>query len=332
MERVRVGFATFAHVHAPAYARALKEDLFTVADLVGIYDDDSARGRKAAETFGGAFYTDYAALLADVDVVIVTAENARHTPFVLSAAERKKHILVEKPIATTVADAEAMIAAAKRHGVVLFTAFPVRYSPAIRRLKAFIEAGEIGRVLAIKSTNRGQNPGGWFNDPRLSGGGAVMDHTVHLVDVMRWILKAEVKDVYAEIGYTVIEGQKVDDRGILTVEWTNGVFASIDCSWSRNAKYPTWGDVTLEVIGTDGVVWVDAFHQKLNVFTNADGYRYHDFGDDINVALLDDFLRHVRTGEGDVYISGEDGLAALRVALWAYEAERKGRKVAVGER
>src|SRR5947209_6613557 len=79
------------------------------------------------------------------------------------------------------------------------TAFPCRYSPVMQKLKAMIDSGSAGKVLAFRGTNRGRNPGGWFIDRQLSGGGAMIDHTVHVTDLMRWLLRDEVKEVYAEI-------------------------------------------------------------------------------------------------------------------------------------
>ena len=86
-----------------------------------------------------------------------------------------------------------MIDACKANGVLLQTAFPVRYNTTVVRAKQMIDEGKLGRILAMKGTNRGRNPGGWFVDPELSGGGAVIDHTVHVADIMRWITGAEVR-------------------------------------------------------------------------------------------------------------------------------------------
>ena len=147
-----------------------------------------------------------------------------------------------------------MIDAADRSGRHLLIAFPCRYLAAIRRAKEIIEAGSIGRVLAISGTNHGGLPGGWFLDPEAAGGGAVMDHTVHLADLYRWMLRTEVESVYAEVGSVFSKGI-IDDSGILTLDLSNGVFATIDPSWSRGNSYPTWGNVTLKFTGTKATVF-----------------------------------------------------------------------------
>lgn len=104
-----------------------------------------------------------------------------------------------------------------------------------------------------------------------------MDHTVHVADIMRWITGAEVKDVYAEVDHLISESP-IDDCGILTMEFHNGVFATLDCSWSRNKEFPTWGDVTLEIVGSAGTLSVNATSQKLHVYTDDSGYRHHAWG------------------------------------------------------
>jgi UDP-N-acetylglucosamine 3-dehydrogenase len=318
---MRIAIMSFAHMHAYSYTQALQQT--DGVELAGIWDEDAVRGQDFAKQFGTIFYENYADLLKqDLDAVIVTSENAKHHEHVLAAAKAGKHILCEKPLSTNVKDALEMVEVCREYGVVLQTAFPVRFHPAIIRTKQMIDEGKIGRILAIKGTNHGQNPGGWFVDPALSGGGAVMDHTVHVVDLMRWFMNSEVKEVYAEIGYSLAE-TPIDDCGILNLEFVNGVFATLDCSWSRNKTFPTWGDVTLEIVGTHGTLSVDTFKQKLNVYSNKDGYKHHYWGDDMDLGLIEDFVSCVRDNRKQASVTGEDGLRTVEVAAAAYEAAEK---------
>jgi predicted dehydrogenase len=190
-----------------------------------------------------------------------------------------------------------------------------------------IDNGQLGRILAIKGTNRGTNPGGWFLDVSQSGGGAVIDHTVHVVDLMRWFMKAEVREVFAEVDNRFLD-ETIDDCGILTFEFDNGVFATLDCSWSRNKTYPTWGDVTLEIVGTEGTLSIDAFAQKLNVYDNKDGVKWDFYGDDMDEGLIKDFIDAVRT-KREPSITGIDGLRAIEVAFAAYESSKTNKSVSV---
>ena len=180
---IRIGMLSFAHMHAYSYAACLKQ--IPGVELVGIADDDPARGQEMARRFGTRFSASAEALLDEkLDGVILCAENARHRSLTELAAPHTPHILCEKPIATTLADAQAMIETSAAHGTRLQIAFPVRFSPPVQRLKAILDEGTLGRIYSVKTTNHGRMPGGWFVDKALSGGGAVIDHTVHVIDLL----------------------------------------------------------------------------------------------------------------------------------------------------
>lgn len=317
---MKIGIVSVAHPHAHSYARALQH--IEGVQLAGVAHPVAAEGEPFAEQYGTTYYSDYLDLLdTDIEAVIITSENVKHREHVEQAARKGKHILCEKPLATTLADAEQMIQSCKEAHVLLQTAFPVRFSTPIVQGKKMIERGELGELIAVKATNRGKNPQSWFVDVTQSGGGAVMDHTVHVVDVLRWYMKAEVVEVYAEIGAALSEGE-IDDSGVLTMTFDNGVFATLDCSWSRNPSYPTWGDVTLELIGSQGTLFIDAFAQKVNVYSEtADSWEF--WGDDMNLGLIKNFVQAVRAGRQEASITGEDGMKALAVALGAYQSAQQ---------
>jgi UDP-N-acetylglucosamine 3-dehydrogenase len=328
---VRVGVVSFAHVHAPPYASVLSS--LDTAEFVGVADDDASRGWEAAERFGVRFFEDARGLFEAVDAVVVCSENKNHVRDSVAALEGGVHVLCEKPISTTVEEARAMIRASKAAERQLRVAFPVRYLPAVRQAKEIVRLGRIGRVLAVNGTNRGQISGGWFLDPELAGGGAVMDHTVHVADALRWMLGAEAKSIYAEIG-TFFGAGGIDDGAILTLELEGGpvaygAFATIDPSWSRGAGYPTWGDVTLRITGTSGVMNVDAFAQRLTTFDHEAGnVSWVYTGEDMNVLMLEDFLRGVAEGS-PAGASGVDGLRALEIVLAAYRSAEDNESKAV---
>jgi UDP-N-acetylglucosamine 3-dehydrogenase len=317
---VRVGMVSFAHVHAPAYAAVLRD--LDEADLVGIADRDANRGQETAERFGVRFFDDADALFGAVDAVVVCSENKNHARDVIPALQDGVHVLCEKPISTAVEDARAIIEASEASRSQFSTAFPVRYLPSVIRAQEIMRGGSLGRILAVNGTNHGQMPGGWFLDPELAGGGAVMDHTVHLADVLRWMLDVEVKSVYAEIG-SFFGPTGTDDAAILTLELeggpiADGAFATIDPSWSRGEGFPTWGDVTLRIAGTAGVLDIDPFARPLRSFdhdSRAPSWSYT--GEDMNELMLADLLRGVVEG-GPAGASGLDGLRALEIVLAAY--------------
>ena len=326
---IRIGMLSFAHLHADSYASCLQQ-IPDVA-LVGIYDDDPARGQDRAARFGTDYFSDADALLNQgLDGVIVCAENARHRPLTEQATGRVKAILCEKPIATTLADGRAMIRRCRETGTRLQIAFPVRFSPAIQELKQILDAGTLGTIHSAKCTNHGSMPGGWFTDRELAGGGAVMDHTVHVIDLLRWFWGTEVVEVYAEVGQELLHpGLGIDDAGLLSFRLSNGVYGTLDTSWSRPPSYPTWGDVKIEVLGERGLVRVDAFSQHLQVSSDLTGKTsWVGWGSNIDLGLIRDFVATIREDRAPS-ITGEDGLKALEVALAAYESARRGEPVAL---
>jgi len=192
---INIGIMSFAHMHANSYAACL--NILPDAALAAIWDDNPKRGRAMAKTFGAPFIADRDAFLeSDLDGVIITSENLKHRAMVEAAAAAYKWILCEKPLAPNVRDAKAMVAACKKARVGLGTAFPCRYALPLVEAKNLLDSGTYGEVYAVACTNHGQAPGGWFADEEQSGGGATMDHTVHVADLLRWMLGREFTRVY----------------------------------------------------------------------------------------------------------------------------------------
>ncbi|MER2049304.1 MAG: Gfo/Idh/MocA family oxidoreductase [Solibacillus sp.] len=318
---MNIGIMSFAHIHATSYATAIERIPGT--KLTAIYDTDTTRGEQASKQYDVPFFAHMNEFLAeDIDVVLICSENVFHKEMVNAAAKAKKHILCEKPIATNINDANEMIEVCKENGVHLSIAYPVRYSAPIRDLKAAIDAGELGEIVAIRSTNRGQNPGGWFVDEELAGGGAVLDHTVHMVDIMRWYMNSEAIEITA-LANNYFTELDTDDAGIMTIVFDNGVIASHDASWSRFPEFPTWGDVMIEVIGTKATRKVDVFNEKLQLYGKGNKSLTHLYsGNDTDFDLIVDFLNSIQQQKQPL-ISGYDGLKSLEIALAAYESNSR---------
>jgi predicted dehydrogenase len=326
---VKIGILSTAHMHIYSYAAALAAH--SDVALVGVWDSNAEQGTKLAEFVNVPFFNTAEALFAGgLDGVVVTSENIRHRPLVeLAAKAGVKAILCEKPLATTVEDAKAMIEACDAAGVSLATAFPCRYSPAFVRVLEQVKSGAIGKVMAIRGTNRGTNPGGWFVDPALSGGGAVIDHTVHVADLNRVILETEATAVYAEIG-SGFNHQEWDDTGFLNISYGEDIFATLDTSWSRPKTFPTWGDVTLQIVGTNGVLDLDMFAQSISHYDDASGkVSWPNWGSNIDAGLIADFVKLTAGEEVPRIATGHDGLKALEVALAAYRSAKVGEPVPV---
>ncbi|MEC0232385.1 Gfo/Idh/MocA family protein [Paenibacillus alba] len=326
MNKLKVGMISFAHGHAFSYFHALLS--LPEVELVGIADPLKSRVDSLLNQHPLSYYEDYRELLAaDIDAVVICSENVYHAEITIEAAKRGKHVLCEKPLGITTEEMQAMLSACQENNVQLMTAFPCRYLAAVVQAKKAVENGEIGEIVAIKGTNRGTFPGGWFVDPKLSGGGALLDHTVHVMDLMNWFTGSQVKEVYAYAAALFHENLEVDDAGMIHVKFANGAFGVLDTSWSRTAPFPTWGDVTMEIIGTKGVISVDGLAQKNELYSSAAGKGQWDYwGDNMDAYMIQAFVQALLSGEA-VPISGEDGLRSAAVALAGYRSIQEGQPV-----
>lgn len=335
---LRVALMSFAHVHAAAYASLLQ--VMPNVELRAS-DPDSVlapagerRGRDLADDLGVTYVDSYAELLAwNPDAVIVTSENARHRPLVEAAALAGAAVLCEKPLATTLVDALAMQAACDAAGVTLMTAYPVRFSPAFTRLRELVQTDGLGALLAATGSNNGQIPVGdraWFTDPTLSGGGAMVDHIVHvadLLDALTGLPPVRVRAVANRILHADKPEVRAETGGLVTISYAGGFIATIDCSWSQPDNAPTWGGLTLQVVGTQGIAEINPFAQHVGGI-GPEGTVFLAYGTNTDELLLDEFLEAVRTGRAG-QPDGSAGIRSLQIVLAAQESARTGDVVSV---
>lgn len=314
---IKIGLLSAAHLHADSYVAQLHS--LPNVQIVGMWDDNPERLAVKSAEYATEPTPELDRLLEQVDAVILCSENIHHYPLTEKAANAGKHILCEKPLATTPENARAMVDTCETAKVQLMTAFPCRFAPAYTRLRSVVQNGDLGEVLAVRGTNRGRCPGGWFVQKPLSGGGAVMDHTVHVTDLLRDLLQSECETVYCEADNGLLHGD-FDDTGFLQLTFANHVFATLDASWSRPKSFPTWGDVTLGVIGTKGILEMDMFAQESVLYSDKTGsVSYQGWGSNIDAGLVQAFIHAIETGS-PVPITGVDGLRAVEVVAAAYES------------
>ncbi|WP_053207301.1 Gfo/Idh/MocA family protein [Jiangella muralis] len=325
---MRVGFLSTAHVHVDAYVENVRA---AGAEAAGVTDDDTGRGTRWADAHAVPWFASPERLLDTVDAVVVGSETVHHRRLVEQAAAAGVAVLCEKPLATNDDDARAIVDVCAAAGVPLMTAFPMRFSPPLRESAALLADGALGQVYACTGTNQSVLPtshGAWFADPVLAGGGAVMDHVVHLADVLRWYLGQDPVEVYAATNRVLHRDTVAVETGALVMlGYPGGVFATIDSSWSRPEGYPTWGGLTLELVGEHGTIAVDAFSQHLTVHSTPPGrLDWPMWGSDANQAMIEEFLDAARHRRRPA-VTGEDGLAATRVALAARRSAAGGAPV-----
>ncbi|SCK13433.1 Gfo/Idh/MocA family protein [Streptomyces sp. WMMB 322] len=336
---MKVGVLSFAHVHAAGYAKLLS-GMDGVELLTSDPDAGSApAGEVRGSALAGQLGVPYAATYQEVfdwgpDAVIVASENSGHRPLVELAAKHGVDVLCEKPLATTVEDGEAMVAACREAGVRLGVAYPVRFSHAYAALREAVRSGGTGRVLTVAGANNGRLPAdarAWFTDPLLAGGGALMDHTVHIADLLDDLFGgARAEEVYAQTNNVMYaaDGVEVETAGLVTVRYDNGAVATIDCSWSHPDHHPTWGGLELQLVGERATVEMDAFGQVVSGFDDSrrEGVLLP-WGGDLDGAMVRAFLHGTGPRSAVQVADGEAGLRSLRIALAGYASARSGQPV-----
>ena len=197
--RLPVAMVGAGHVHAPGYLRCLATN--DKVKVVGVYDPDPGTARRLADNSGAPALRSPEEASAAAEAVVVCCEPTRQLSLVQVAAQAGRPVLCEKPFGTTLADAEALLRLAGK--VPISVAFPVRYHPAALQLRQAVQRGDLGATRAVWATNRNCFPGGWFADPALAGGGCLLDHVVHVADLLRWIWGTEYSSVMAEAGPSI---------------------------------------------------------------------------------------------------------------------------------
>lgn len=332
---MKIGLVSFAHVHAMSYVHALQQ--MAGAELLAADPGHTARpssesgGPSLAEELGVDYVDTYDELYAwRPDAVVVCSENTDHRFDVIRAAEAGAHVLCEKPLAISSADALAMVAACERAGVFLMVAYPVRFSPAFTALQERFEAGALGQIRAVSGTNNGQVPTSraWFTDRARSGGGALTDHLVHIADMLDALFHGQVvTSVYAAANQLLHPDRDIETAGLVSLTYQNGVTAVIDCSWSKPAHYPTWGGLTLNFVTDAGLVDINPFAQRVEGYSEAArNALWLDYGTNTDQLLLQTFVAAAQTGVPP-QPDGHVGYRTMKIVEAAYESTRSGQRV-----
>ena len=224
--------------------------------LAALYDPAPAALARATALFpAAAAYGKLAGFLSAVDAVYVAAPNDAHRGLVEAAARAGRPVLCEKPMATNLADAQAMVAACAQAGVLYATAFDQRFHPAHRRLASFVAEGGLGTVTALRivyccwvgADFAGDN---WRIDPARAGGGALMDLAPHGLDLSAYVLGSPIVDV-AAMGQSQVHDYPVEDGAVLIARTASGALVQMHVAYNCPEMLPRR---RLEVVGTGGQV------------------------------------------------------------------------------
>jgi scyllo-inositol 2-dehydrogenase (NAD+) len=340
--RWRVAVLGLGHWYsAYGLARALPE--YPRADLVAAASQDPSQLDAFTQTFGIEGYRDSVELLAreEVDIVHIASPVSEMKDLAVLAAGQGKHIVLGKPMAMTVEEAGQIVAAVEGAGVLCF---PFQGIMRLRAsdLRSRVSRGEIGDIILLHQTSRWSiaedsyksGKPGWFADPRHVPGGAFIDEGIYWIDLFRWLSGSEVTRVDARMGNLVHKDIAVEDWGMATFTFANGIVATLEASWTISAPQKTGPSpkqnsvVRLELVGTRGEI-VDQWFRapgRAVLAAGANDWVFERHSDEPYAPAAPFPLSHVI----DCLENGTPPIASVRdardsfvVAMAAYESAKK---------
>ncbi len=289
------------------------------ANLVAVSDVSERALKKIEKKYGAKGYTEYSELLEnpEIEVVSVCVPTTFHHNVVMEAIKNGKHVLVEKPIAFTLEEAEEMIAAAKEAGVLLATGHVERFNPAVQKAKELVDDGVIGDIVSAFAKRVGPLP------PRIKDVGVAIDLAIHDLDIMNYLFEEEITQVYGTMN-SILDDCEFEDHAEIMVSFDNESTGIIEVNWLTPYKRRE-----LELTGTAGIISVDYIQQSIEV--------YGKFAQDIQIkheeplkGELISFLNAVVNGT-EPEITGEDGLKALKMVIAANRSSKEHKPISFDE-
>jgi UDP-N-acetylglucosamine 3-dehydrogenase len=326
-----VGLGMMGRNHVRVYDEVLPD-----VELIAVADPDPIALRKATTGRAARGYVDPRTMFEEehLDLVSIVAPTSLHRQATMEALASGANVLVEKPIASDRADAEAMIAAAQDAGLLLTVGHIERFNPAVRELRRRLAGGELGRIFQVKATRLGPFPA------RIRDVGVVLDLAPHDIDVMRFLLDSEPIRLYAETEQRIHTDHEDLFNGVM--KFANGVIGVLDINWLTPNKRRT-----LTVTGERGMYVADYINQDLIFYANPDAVQTweHPGGDESGqlttsvsegemtrrsvrrqeplAVELAEFARAVREG-GPPPVAPRDAMIALLLAQKMVEAALSG--------
>lgn len=347
MARLGIGILSLAHGHVGMYCQQIVG--FDDARLVAVWDDNAERGEQGAGKWGMVYEPDLDRLLArgDVDAVIIGSETNRHADLCVAAAAAGKPILLQKPMATTPADCDRIVAAVERAGVHFEVAFQMRCDPVNQKIAALVHGGDLGKIGTVRRRhcinflfNPPTGPTRWHIDP-VANVGMFFDDAVHAADFLLWLLGPPVS-VTAEID-NVLTDVAPDDTGAAIFRYENGAFALL-----YNSSVTLAGENTTEIYGDQGVLiqnhgdgvstaFATEGSSALRFYRRGQPTAWEDFrlpipkshGERI-AAVPRPWLDRLHAGASPL-VSARDGRLSTLMCLAAYRSARMGRRVRLDE-
>lgn len=343
-QSLRLGVVSFAHSHVNAYVEVIRD--FPDAEVVTGWDDDAERGRKQCDKYGLEFEPELDSLLArrDLDAVFVTSPTNRHAGHVVAAARAGKHVLLQKPMALTLADCDAIIATVRETGVKFSMCYQMRADSVNVKIKALLEEGAVGNVAIVRRRHAipallnpdFAQPGNWHIDPEQNMG-MWMDDASHAADWFLWMLGMP-RSVIAEID-NVVTHIAPDDNGVAVFRFSKGEMGVL-----LNSSTMLAAEATTEIYGDQGVIvqnYGDAPSSflprplgaaALKIYRQgADDWERFDLPADTphseRIRAVPRPLVDYLLGRRGPLATAEEGRACVEMILGSYQAARDGRRI-----
>jgi len=344
MERTKIailGAGFISEIHVESFHRFIPE-----AEVVAVYARNEEKAKAFAEKFDiPLWYTDVDTLInkSCCEIVDICLPNFMHEQATLKAAAAGKHIIIEKPLAVTLKEADRMIDACKKANVKLMYAEELCFAPKYERARQLVNEGAFGEVFMLKQSEKHSGPhSDWFYDINLAGGGVLMDLGCHGIQWFRWMLNnAKALNVFASLATVYHKGRtKGEDNSVIIIEFENGVTGVVENSWAKHGGM----DDRSEIYGTGGMIYADLFMGNSAVSYSRNGYKYAMEKADTTVGWsftvfeevfnqgypheLKHFVDCVRNNKQPL-VTGEDGRAVLEIIYAAYASAGSGKKVSL---
>lgn len=305
-------------------------------EIIAVCDVVQERALEMAEKFGAAAYTDYQELLKndEVEAVSICTPNALHAPMSITALQSGKHVLCEKPMATSLVEAEAMIEAAKVNKKKLMIAHNQRFVPSHDKAHELIQSGDLGKIYSFKTSFGHGGPEGWsidgadswFFDKKQAFIGAMGDLGVHKTDLMRFLLNEEFTEVAAFIETNAKQNTDIDDNAVFILKTENGIIGTLAASWSYGAKE----DNSTIIYGEKGIMRLedDPDHSLIIHYTNGQtvkenlgGIQTNEEGGQEDSGVITRFVTSILSDTVPP-VNGDEGMKSLKVILGALDSNK----------
>ena len=325
-----IGCGRIAYKHAEAIKKNVKANLLCVCDII------EERAAEYKDKYGAeAHFTDYRKMLeySGLDVVNICTPSGMHAEMGIAAAQAGKHVIVEKPMALSLKDADDLIEACDESGVKLAVCFQNRFNPPVQKLRRALEEGRFGKLTHASAIVRWFRPQDYYDQApwrgtRAMDGGCLMNQSIHNIDLLQWMM-GPVESVF---GYTATNLRKIEceDVGVAVLKFKNGALGVIEAS---TTIYPENLEETLNIFGEKGTVVLGGIAvNKIETWKFADSTdengaidqhqqdvpNVYGFGHE---ALVEDFINAV-INNSEPYITGREGRNALEIVLSIYNCKQ----------